>query len=82
MTYRCKCKKTYCVNPRNVTLKTINVIIKEGEWVNVQLLEGGYFVDIIGVSMTSTYHFTVDEFKKYFHTIDEHRELEIDKILM
>lgn len=88
---RYKCKKTYCNNHNHVTLRTISIVFQEGGWYEgskrIELSDNDndrtvYNIDINRRdNMSSTYTFSPQDFEKYFYTVDELREIEINKII-
>tara|TARA_R110000772_G_scaffold55_3_gene306 strand:+ start:91 stop:303 length:213 start_codon:yes stop_codon:yes gene_type:complete len=66
------CKKTYY--ERN----TFRITFIEGHWYEGYVEDIQYFItDVNGEVWTFN-----DSFHEYFYTLDEHREMEINKILM
>jgi hypothetical protein len=71
---RYKCKKT------NVSLRNINIVCRMNKWYEGNEDTDGDFYYIIGESGL-THSIDKKLFPKYFYTIPELREIEINKIL-
>jgi hypothetical protein len=77
---KAKCKKLYWDNPRTAATHGKNIVYRVGNWYDFKIddIDNQYNVYI---GYMSYMKFDVSRFSEYFHTEQEVREIEIDKIL-